>query len=109
MPNMNMFGQITDIFFVDRLTAWATARERTEHGWSGIYKSVDGGRTWDLWYQAEFPVSIRQTSNGIFYTDRYTGIKRSTDGGQSFQVVAPPSGALGLDFLNDNIGISFFC
>lgn len=106
MPNMNIFGQVTDIFFVDRMNAWATVRERIEHGWSGIYKTIDGGKTWDLWFQAEFPVSVRQTSRALFFTDRYSGIKRSTDGGNTFQIVASSSGALGLDFLDDNIGIS---
>ena len=104
--NTNLFGQITDIFYVDRWNAWATLRERLEHGWSGIYKTTDGGKSWDLWYQAEFPVSIRQTSHGLFFTDRYAGIRRSTDGGITFPVVQPASGMLGLDFLDDNIGIA---
>ncbi len=106
MPNMNLFGQITDIYFTGRYTGWATMRERIEHGWSGIYKTTDGGKSWDLWFQAEFPVAIRQTSRGIFFTDRYVGIRRSTDGGVSFQTVQISTGALGLDFLDDNVGVS---
>jgi hypothetical protein len=106
MPNMNIFGQITDIYFFDQFTGWAAIREQVEHGWSGIYKTTDGGKSWDLWYQAAFPVTIRQTSRSIFFTDRVGGIKRSTDGGLSFQTVAVSGGALGLDFLDDNTGIS---
>ena len=106
MPNMNLYGQITDIFFTSRFTGWATLRERIEHGWSGLYKTTDGGKSWELWFQAEFPVAVRQTSRAIFYTDRYVGIHRSTDGGLSFQTIINSSGALGLDFLDDNIGIS---
>ncbi|MDP4220908.1 MAG: choice-of-anchor D domain-containing protein [Bacteroidota bacterium] len=106
MPNMNLFGQITDIFYTDQYNGWATLRERIEHGWSGVYKTTDGGKSWNLWYQAEFPVSIRETARGLFFTDRYVGVRRSTDGGFTFQTVAPGYGALGLDFLDDNIGIS---
>ena len=106
LPNLDLFGQVTDISYYDRWTVWATVREKIEHGWSGIYKSVDGGITWKLWFQAEFPVSIRQTSRGLFFTDRYLGIRRSTDGGQTFDVVAPSSGALGLDFMDDLVGVS---
>jgi len=106
MPNMNLYGQITDIFYYDRWNAWAIMRESNEHGWSGLYKSIDGGKTWQLWFQAEFPVSVRQTSRAIFFTDRYAGIRRSTDGGQTFPVIAPSSGSLGLDFYDDNNGIS---
>src|SRR6185503_4956723 len=93
LPNSFLFGQVTDIYYFNRSIAWATVRERIEHGWSGIYKSVDGGRTWKLWYQAVFPVSVRQTPNGtIYFTDRYEGVSRSTDGGVTFQIVAPSSG-----------------
>ncbi len=106
MPNMNLYGQVTDIYFSGRYTGWATIRERIEHGWSGIYKTTDGGKSWDLWFQAEFPVAVRQTARGIFFTDRYVGIRRSTDGGASFQTIQTSSGALGLDFLDDNVGIS---
>ncbi len=106
IPNMQLLGQVTDIFFKDKLNGWATIREAIEHGWSGVYKTIDGGETWQLWYQADFPVAIREIPTGIFFTDRSLGIKRSVDGGQTFQVVAASNGALGLDFMNDRIGIS---
>ncbi len=106
IPNMQLLGQVTDIFFKDKLNGWATIREAIEHGWSGVYKTIDGGETWQLWYQADFPVSIREIPTGVFFTDRSLGIKRSVDGGQTFQVVAPSDGALGLDFMNDRVGIS---
>jgi hypothetical protein len=106
IPNMDFVGQVTDLYYVDRWNVWATLVEKNEHGWSGIYKSIDGGKTWKLWYQAVFPVSIREIKSGIFYTDRYLGIRRSIDGGNTFQTVAPSGGALGLDFLDNNIGIS---
>ncbi len=106
MPNMNLLGQITDIYFTDRWNGWATVHERLEQGWSGVYKTSDGGKSWDLSYQAEFPVTVRQTIRGIFLTDRYRGIRRSTDGGLTFPVVIETGAALGLDFLDDNIGFS---
>jgi len=106
MPNMVLFGQVTDIYYADRWTVWATVREKTEHGWSGLYKSIDGGKTWRLWFQVVFPVSVRQTPNGlIYYTDRYSGVSVSTDGGYTFGLVAPSGGSLGLDFLDNNNGI----
>src|SRR5438270_431196 len=45
LPNMGMFGEVTDLFYYDRLTVWATIREYLDRGWSGIYKSTDGGRS----------------------------------------------------------------
>ncbi|MEP7233849.1 MAG: choice-of-anchor D domain-containing protein [Ignavibacteriota bacterium] len=106
LPNMDLFGQVTDIYFTDTQRGWATIRERIEHGWSGLYRTLDGGKTWKLWFQAQFPVTIRENSNGIFFTDRFIGIRRSTDGGITFPIVADANGILGLDFLDDNVGIA---
>lgn len=105
LPNPRTVGQVTDIYFHNDLSGWATIQESIEHGWSGIYHTVDGGRTWQLTYQAIFPVSIRETGKGVFYTDRYTGVKRSVDGGNTFVTILASAGALGLDFMNDNVGI----
>ena len=105
MPNPAIGGQVTDIFFRDRFNGWASIKEYPEHGWSGLYHTSDGGRSWQLWYQADFIVGVRETSKGIFYSDRYRGVMRSTDGGSSFQKVSSQTGILGIDFLNDNIGI----
>ncbi len=104
LPNMNLDGQFCDIWFKDRFTGYAVLKQYVERGWSGIYKTVDGGFSWQLIYQADFAVTIRETKNGIFYTDRLSGVKRSIDGGQTFQLVAPNVGALGLDFLDDLVG-----
>lgn len=105
LPNMRLYGQVTDMAFRDELNGWATIQESIEHGWSGLYRTYDGGRTWQLWTQATFPVSIRITGRGIFYVERYAGIKRSTDDGLTFTNILFSGGALGLDFMNDNVGI----
>jgi len=104
LPSMNLFGQITDLFFTDRLNGWATLKETNEHGWSGLYRSVDGGLTWKLQYQMDFPVAVRETSVGVFVSDRLFGIRLSTDGGRSFRLAAGCNGALGLDFLSARNG-----
>lgn len=104
MPNQNITGQFTDIWFRDRTVGYALLKQGNEKGWSGIYRTVDGGLSWDLIYQADFGVAIRETKRGIFFTDRFFGIKRSVDNGLTFQNVKPAFGSLGLDFLDDNIG-----
>lgn len=104
MTNMNISGQVTDIWFSDRQHGWALIKQNNESGWSGVYRTVDGGVSWDLWYQANFGVAIRETKNGVFFTDRFQGIRRSTDGGNTFPIVAPSFGVLGMDFQDDKIG-----
>ncbi|HET9136563.1 MAG TPA: hypothetical protein VFO76_07995, partial [Candidatus Kapabacteria bacterium] len=104
MPNMNLVGQVTDIYFVDSTHGWATIREAIEHGWSGLYRTFDGGQSWQLWYQTTFPIAIRQNSKGIFFTARLEGVQRSVDDGLSFQTILVNSGALGLD-LDEKLGI----
>jgi len=106
MPNQNITGQFTDIWFRDRNVGYALLKQGNEKGWSGIYRTVDGGLSWDLIHQADFGVAIRETKRGIFFTDRFFGIKRSIDNGLTFQTVKSAFGSLGLDFLDDNIGYS---
>ncbi len=105
LPNPSLIGQVTDIFFRDRFSGWAGIKEYAEHGWSGLYHTSDGGRTWQLVYQADFIVGVRETSKGIYYTDRLLGVYRSINGGQTFQQIIAGSGVLGIDFMDDNIGI----
>lgn len=104
LPNQNITGQFTDIWFKDRNVGYALLKQGIEKGWSGIYRTLDGGLSWDLLHQADFGVAIRETKRGIFFTDRFYGIKRSIDNGLTFQTVKPAFGSLGLDFLDDNIG-----
>jgi hypothetical protein len=106
LPNQNIDGQFTDIWFRNRTVGYALLKQGVEKGWSGIYRTIDGGLSWELLYQADFGVAIRETKQGIFFTDRFYGIKRSVDGGFTFQTVKPSFGTLGLDFLDDNIGYS---
>lgn len=104
LPNQNITGQFTDIWFRDRNNGYALLKQGVEKGWSGMYRTIDGGLSWDLIYQADFGVAIRQTNRGIFFTDRFFGIKRSVDNGLTFQTVKTAFGSLGLDFLDDEIG-----
>ncbi|HEY6171005.1 MAG TPA: choice-of-anchor D domain-containing protein, partial [Candidatus Kapabacteria bacterium] len=106
MPNQNITGQFTDIWFRDRNVGYALLKQGNEKGWSGVYRTIDGGLFWDLIHQADFGVAIRETKRGIFFTDRFFGIKRSADNGLTFQNVKPAFGCLGLDFLDDDIGYS---
>src|SRR5437870_5127984 len=47
LPSDQIIGQVTDIYFADRLNGWATIVEGSAvRGRSGIYRSTDGGRTW---------------------------------------------------------------
>jgi hypothetical protein len=98
-------GEVTDLYFRDRQHGWATIKEANDQGWSGIYRTTDGGLFWRLQYQATFPVSIRETGRGVFFTERYEGVKLSTNGGVSFRQISPANGGiLGIDFLNDQTG-----
>lgn len=105
LPNPKLTGQVMDIFFRDRFNGWAAIKNEPETGWTGVYKTNDGGKSWTFVYQALYPTCIRETSRGIFVADRLTGILRSTDGGKTFVTVKAFGGALGIDFLDNNIGI----
>jgi hypothetical protein len=104
--NPNIRGQVTDIYFRDRLYGWATIREYTETGWTGVYRSTNGGETWARMKQAGFPVGIRETSRGVFYTDRdiNAGVMFSSDTGKTWTHIATTIQALGIDFMDDTTG-----
>jgi photosystem II stability/assembly factor-like uncharacterized protein len=104
--NPNIHGQVTDIYFRDRQNGWATISEFLETGWSGIYHSTDGGMTWARVKQAGFPAGIRETSRGVFYTDRDIdpGVMFSSDTGKTWTHVATTGTTLGIDFMDDSTG-----
>lgn len=106
LPNSRLTGQVTDVWFRDKLNGWATVKNEPETGWSGAYRTNDGGRTWQFTSQLFYPVTIRETPRGIFVMDRVTGILRSIDQGRTFTTIEQYSGALGLDFLDGNNGIA---
>ncbi len=115
--NPNIRGQVTDIYFHDRLHGWATIREYSETGWSGIYRSTDGGETWRRARQAGFPISIRETGRGVYYTDQANdpGVFFSSDTGRTWIHIATTEEANGIDFMDDSTGFvtsratSVFC
>ena len=104
--NPNILGEVTDIYFRDRLHGWAAIREVYETGWSGIYRSTDGGETWTRIKQAGFPAGVRETSRGVFYTDRddNPGVMFSSDTGKTWTHIATTVLALGIDFMDDANG-----
>lgn len=108
LPSSAIVGEVTDIFFRDSLNGWATLTEATPTGWSGIYRTTDRGRTWKLIHQAGFPVGVRETSRGVFYTDRdiLPGVNLSTDGGRSWRSIFDLSSCLGIDFYDDDNGFA---
>ncbi|GEM_PF-3385232 len=104
--NPNIAGQVTDLYFRDRLHGWATICEFAEKGWSGVYHTTDGGLTWDRAVQAGFPVGVRETKRGVFYTDRNinNGVSYSSNGGKTWRQVGVSATALGIDFIDDQNG-----
>ncbi len=107
IPNLNIKGQVTDIWFKDRSSGWCTITEASYTGWSGLYRSTDAGRSWKLMRQSQSPVSVRENSRGVYFTDRGaggTGIIFSGDGGKTFSVAAINAAPLGIDFVDDMNG-----
>lgn len=106
MPNY-VQGQITDVWFKDRKNGWATLAEVSNTGWSGVYRSSDGGKSWKLVKQSQFPVGVRENSVGIYFTDRgaaNSGVYRSVDNGKTFSLLVANPAPLGIDFLDNQFG-----
>lgn len=107
LPNQNIQGQVTDIYFKDRQTGWCTITEAALAGWSGLYRSTDGGKSWKMMRQSQFPCGVRENSKGVYFTDRGasgTGIIHSADQGKTFSIAAVNSAPLGIDFIDDQRG-----
>jgi hypothetical protein len=104
--NPDIRGEVTDIYFRDRQHGWATITESTQTGWSGVYRSTDGGESWTRVKQAGFPVGVRETGRGVFYTDQDAGagVVFSSDTGKTWTPVAITETALGIDFMDDSTG-----
>jgi photosystem II stability/assembly factor-like uncharacterized protein len=107
LPNPNIKGQVSDIYFRDRSSGWATIIENAESGWSGVYHSSDGGKTWSRILQSAFPVSIRETSRGVYYVEHNNapGVYFSSDQGKTWRSIGSTVEALGLDFIDDQTAI----
>jgi hypothetical protein len=110
MPNPVFQGGVNDIYFSDRLHGWAAVSEVNGNttGWGGIYYSSDGGFSWSIKYHITNPTSVRATGTGVYFTDRNSnsGLWYSNDGGITFSLIGPSSGALCVDFLDDQKGYS---
>lgn len=111
LPNDQILGQVTDIYFRDRLHGWATIVESNMKGWSGVFRSTDGGRYWTLFKTAANALGIRETKRGIFYTDHgdvisypNNGVVFSSDQGKTWSLVASSRYTLGVDFIDDANG-----
>jgi len=107
LPNPNIKGQVSDIYFRDRSSGWATIIENAESGWSGVYHSSDGGKSWSRILQSAFPVSVRETSRGVYYVEHNNGpgVYFSSDQGKSWRSIGSTVEALGLDFIDDQTAI----
>ncbi|HEY3876711.1 MAG TPA: choice-of-anchor D domain-containing protein, partial [Candidatus Kapabacteria bacterium] len=66
----------------------------------------DAGKSWNLIRQGQFPVAIRETGRGVYYTDRDLdpGVMFSNDTGKTWVNIATTVQALGIDFMNDAVG-----
>jgi photosystem II stability/assembly factor-like uncharacterized protein len=108
LPSTSIVGQVTDIYFRTPTDGWATLAESNISGWSGIYHSTDRGRSWKLLHQSAFPVGIRETSRGLFFTDRDVdqGVNYSSDGGKTWRNIVSLTACLGIDFYDDDHGLA---
>ena len=111
LPNPNVIGQVTDIYFRDRQHGWATIAESYTKGFGGVYRTTDGGVTWRFVVPAAFAAGIRETKRGVFYTDRTGGttgsgrISFSSDDGNTWQTVGSTIAPLGIEFIDDATGM----
>src|SRR5690606_24563231 len=55
----------------------------------GIYRSPDGGRTWDFLFDIAGPGKLAAAGQTVFAVRRASRVWRSTDGGQAWEEVAP--------------------
>lgn len=110
LPNTQIVGQVTDIYFTDRTNGWATIVEGTVRGWSGVYHSTDAGHSWKYILPAANPCGVRETKRGVFVTNGAakqgdpSGILFSSDHGATWSMVGMTLVPLGIDFLNGATG-----
>src|SRR5690606_11777085 len=57
--------------------------------YGGIYRSTDGGRTWDFLFDIAGPGTLAASGQTAFAVRRDSRVWRSTDGGQTWEEVAP--------------------
>ncbi len=56
--------------------------------YGGIYRSTDGGRTWDFLFDIEGPGTLAASGQTVFAVRGDSRVWRSTDGGQAWEEVA---------------------
>ncbi|RPI14801.1 MAG: T9SS C-terminal target domain-containing protein [Ignavibacteriae bacterium] len=102
-------SQITDIFFIDDKTGWAT------HSGNGGMRTIDGGFNWtnNIFNDSNF----NTVYNGVFFINQNTGwevggalqIRKTTNGGVNWFKQTPPTAAgvfNNVYFFNENTGIA---
>ncbi|HWF43710.1 MAG TPA: hypothetical protein VG537_03615 [Candidatus Kapabacteria bacterium] len=99
---------ITDIWFLNADTGWATVAGRMDVGTSLLWRTTDAGSTWSAvpgtaW---NWPSGVRQTSQTLIVTEGAgVGIHVSIDSGKSWATTFSQFNG-GVDFLNDQYGVA---
>jgi photosystem II stability/assembly factor-like uncharacterized protein len=102
-------SQITDIFFIDDKTGWAT------HAGNGGMRTTDGGNTWtnNIFNDTSFTTLY----GGVYFVNQTTGwevggalqIRKTTNGGVNWFKQTPPTAAgvfNNVYFFDENTGIA---
>ncbi|MBV6458977.1 MAG: Ycf48-like protein [Fimbriimonadaceae bacterium] len=119
----NLFGTISvdyyanDVWFTDPMNGWMAGWDYTP-GWKSYTKrTTDGGLTWNTVEGANVPgMAIQVRGNLVWLQTSSEPHWRSTDGGQTFEMIMLPSNSgsspavMDMSFANDNLGyvVGFF-
>ncbi len=112
MANLNIQTMVMDP--LDHQTIYAGTGETTDYGdslpGSGIFKSTDGGNTWNQLtntqnWQRVYRLAMQPNVSGILLAAKDDGIWRSADGGSTWShVYTPPIGIVNVVAFDPNNG-----
>ena len=92
-------GNIEDISFCDSLYGWVVV------GNYSLYKTTNGGITWNFFYTTIFARNVQLVTRNIGYVSDYFHLLKTTNGGNNFYSVFSSSAMIYFNFTSPDTGM----